>query len=90
MRNVLTNSPRLRAMIEVSEWALRDAGTSVDALLEFCWSAGLVVHWAERADDRAPYGVEGSVARPRGGIRANDVLCVARPNAMPAMVTHGS
>ena len=87
---VLTNSPTLRAMIEVSEWALRDAGTSVDALLDFCWSAGLVVHWAERADDRAPYGVKGSLAKPRGGIRANDVLCVARSSATPGTITQGS
>lgn len=90
LSRVLSNSPRLRAMIEVSEWALRDAGTSVDALLDLCWNAGLVVQWAERADERAPYGVKGALAKPRGGILANDVLCVARPRVSPGIVTHGS
>jgi FkbM family methyltransferase len=90
LSNVLRNSPRLRAMIEVSEWALRDAGTSVDALLDFCWRAGLVVQWAERADARAPYGVKGALATPRGGILANDVLCVAGSSGPAEFVTQDS
>jgi FkbM family methyltransferase len=87
---VLANSPGLRAMIEVSDWALRDAGTSAEALLAFCWNAGLVVQWAEHADDRAPYGVAGSLARPNQPILANDVLCVASADASAALVMQGS
>lgn len=89
LEEVLAKSPGLRAMIEVSEWALRDAGTSADALLAFCWDAGLIVRWAERADDRAPYGVTGSVARPNQALLANDVLCVARAQASTALVMQG-
>ena len=85
LRDVIGKSPGLRAMIAVSDWALHDAGTSAEALLAFCWDAGLVVRWAEHADDRAPYGVAGSLARPNQGIRANDVLCVANAATPVAM-----
>jgi len=90
LQEVLARSPRLRAMIEVSNWALRDAGTSPEALLTYCWEAGLVVQWAEHADDRAPYGVVGSLARPNEAILANDVLCVASASAPAALVMQDS
>ena len=89
LKDVLANSRGLRAMIEISEWALRDAGTSAEALLTFCWNAGLVVRWAEEADETAPYGVAGTLARPNQTIRANDVLCVAsQSGSAPTIMQH--
>jgi hypothetical protein len=89
LKDVLANSRGLRAMIEISEWALRDAGTSAEALLTFCWNAGLVVRWAEEADETAPYGVAGTLARLNQTIRANDVVCVASPSgSAPTIMQH--
>jgi FkbM family methyltransferase len=86
LRGTIARSSELRAMIEVSDWALRDAGTSANALLAFCWNAGLVVQWAEHADESARYGVTGSLARPNQELRANDVICFPSANPSPAAV----
>lgn len=73
LTGVIAQSPRLVALIEVSGWALRDAGSSVAMLFEWLRGNGFDVHWAQRP--RGLYGVSGEPA-DADAIRAGDVLCV--------------
>lgn len=73
LAGTIASSPRLVALIEVSDWALRDAGCSVATLFGWLRAQGFELYWAETAG--GPYGVSGAVARAED-IRAGDVLCV--------------
>ena len=73
LAGVIAQSPRLVALIEVSAWALRDAGSSVAMLFEWLRGNGFDVRWAQRP--RGPYGVSGEPA-DADAIGAGDVLCV--------------
>ena len=75
LSRVIAASPRLVALIEVSPWALRDAGCSAAALFEWLRTNGFHLFWAEART--GPYGVSGvpvDAAESRGG----DVLCVRK------------
>lgn len=57
--DVVTRSPQLCALVEVSEWALRGAGTSRDALYEYWADRGFGMRWARDVRAGAPLGVGG-------------------------------
>ena len=73
LERVLAGSPRLVALIEVSEWALREAGCNASALFDWLRAHGFELTWAEQVGGR--YGVTGAAADAQH-IRAGDVLCV--------------
>jgi FkbM family methyltransferase len=76
LTGVIAQSPQLMALIEVSPWALRDAGSSVSMLFDWLLANGFDVRWAQRQQGR--YGVSGEPA-DASIIRASDVLCVRKP-----------
>ena len=78
LAGVISASPRLVALVEVSDWALRDAGCSVAMLLEWLHAHALDVFWAETSTGR--HGVSGARA-DANEIRAGDVLCVRKAPA---------
>ena len=75
LASVISQSPHLVALIEVSEWALRDAGCSVSILFDWLRANDFEVFWAETPTGR--YGVSGAPA-DADEIRAGDVLCVRK------------
>jgi FkbM family methyltransferase len=75
LAGVLSSSPHLVALIEVSDWALRDAGCSVAMLFDWLRANGFDLYWAEKIG--GPLGVSGAPARAEH-VRAGDVLCVKR------------
>lgn len=72
---IISASARLVALIEVCDWALRDAGYGVGALFDWLRARGFELTWAEHVGGR--YGVTGARA-DADRIRACDVLCVRR------------
>jgi len=70
----LDNSPRLRALIEVSEWALNDAGTSPDELLGLLRERGFTLRWVEKSGSNFEHGVWGELVVD-GRLGSGDVLC---------------
>lgn len=59
LSDVISRSTRLRALVEVSEWALREAGTTRQALYEYWADRGFTMRWARQACPGAPLGVSG-------------------------------
>ena len=70
---VISASPCIVALIEVCDWALRDAGDGVAALFDCLRGLGFELTWAENVGGQ--YGVTGARA-DADRIRAGDVLCV--------------
>ena len=77
LSTLVSRSPQLVALIEVSDWALRDAGSSVAMLFEWLRANGFELTWAERLGGK--YGVSGHPA-DTGQLLAGDVLCVRQPS----------
>jgi FkbM family methyltransferase len=73
---VIERSANLKALIEVSEWALRDAGRSVAELFQWLDRAGFEVRWAQHLS--GPFGVSGPPATA-ANLLAGDVVCIRRP-----------
>jgi FkbM family methyltransferase len=71
----LANSPRLVALVEVAGWALREAGDSASALLDFWRHRGYDLRQAQTWGDEHEYGVAGPVPDPAAPLDG-DVLCV--------------
>jgi FkbM family methyltransferase len=59
LSDVIARSGRLRALVEVSEWALREAGATRQALYDYWTERGFTMRWARQAYARAPLGVSG-------------------------------
>jgi FkbM family methyltransferase len=78
LAGVIAESPHLVALVEVSDWALRDAGASVSMLLDWLDAHGFDVFWAESPTGR--HGVSGARA-DANDVRAGDVLCVKKAAA---------
>ncbi|HJU69136.1 MAG TPA: FkbM family methyltransferase [Gemmatimonadaceae bacterium] len=75
LEEVIANSPGLSALIEVSEWALRDAGSTRAALFDHLAQRGFDMRWAAQVSPVAPLGVWGaSIADAREA--EGDLLCV--------------
>ncbi len=55
----ISRSRNLRALVEVSEWALREAGSTRHALYEYWTERGFTMRWAREARTGAPLGVSG-------------------------------
>ena len=76
LRQTLARSPQLVALIELSGWALKDAGTSGPDVVAFLRSRGFDVRWASAHGHGCRYGVWGDRVEKGDEETANDVLCV--------------
>jgi FkbM family methyltransferase len=75
LEEVIAHSPRLSALIEVSEWALRDAGSTRGALFDHLSQRGFDMRWAAQVSPLAPLGVWGASVADAGEAEG-DLLCV--------------
>jgi FkbM family methyltransferase len=78
LRQTITRSRRLQALVEANEWALIDAGSSLTQLVSWWHDSGFDVRWAQMVDRKAPHGVTGPVAAGDGPPAASDLLCTRR------------
>jgi FkbM family methyltransferase len=76
LEQTISRSPGLRALVEVSDWALRDAGSSSEELIAFFESRGFEVRWASEHGDGLRHGVWGARATGGRGAPALDILCL--------------
>jgi len=75
LERTIARSPRLRAMVEVADWALHDAGSTPAELFDFWRRLGFEVRWARHHGRHFACGVWGPVAAADSR-EAGDVLCV--------------
>lgn len=71
----IVRSPALVALVECSDWALEDAGSSTTELVSYFRQRAFNVVWASIADQALPYGIWGPRAET-GPCVATDILCV--------------
>jgi FkbM family methyltransferase len=76
LHETLTRSRSLVALVEVTEWALRDAGTSSADLFAFLWDLGFQVRWVTEYGEHIPFGAWGPLVGDAREARSNDVLCI--------------
>ena len=74
LAEVISRSPGLRALVEVSEWALREAGTTREALYDYWKQRGFTMRWAQHAHLGAPLGVSGPSLAQKSSIDG-DLVC---------------
>jgi FkbM family methyltransferase len=73
---VIEASPKLRALVEVSDWALKTAGNTPADLITFWRERGFDVRWATDFGAHHPHGVWGDPVDIDGKRRAGDILCL--------------
>ena len=76
LERAISRSPDLTALIELSRWALTDAGTSPAELVAFFRNRNFDVRWASMRDRSLPFGVWGESVKSGDDGLANDILCV--------------
>jgi FkbM family methyltransferase len=76
MRATISRSRSLVALIELTEWALRGAGTTSVELVTFLRESGFEVRWVTQYGAELPFGVWGPVVEDPSEARSNDVLCI--------------
>jgi FkbM family methyltransferase len=75
LEDTIGRSPALLALVECSDWALKDAGSSTIELLAYFRQRAFNVVWASTIDSALPYGIWGPSAESGHAI-ATDILCV--------------
>ena len=76
IRATIARSPSLVALVELTEWALRGAGTSSVELVAFLRKSGFEIRWVTRYGPEFPFGVWGPLVEDPTEARSNDVLCI--------------
>ena len=76
LRETIARSLSLVALVELTEWALRGAGTSSVELVAFLRKSGFEIRWVTQFGAEFPFGVWGPVVDDPTEARSNDVLCI--------------
>jgi FkbM family methyltransferase len=76
LRSTLVNSRSMVALVEVSEWALRAAGTSGAEVIDWLRGLGFEARWATQYGDHLPLGTWGPPVRHPAEALSSDVLCL--------------
>ena len=76
LRETIGRSRSLVALVEMSEWALRGAGSGCAGLLALLRDLGFEVRWAIEHGDHLRFGTWGPMVKDPAEERSNDVICI--------------